>query len=165
MSTFDFFTRINTVIDELHLEFNWCWLSERNEGMTLMLSELNTLYERGQFKRLMIQFQQSPPPKRIDPKWAKLKYLTGVYVDSTIQPGTSKALSSLLHLKLLIFGNTILYATKAKQFAQSLVNLEEIYIQIHSIHAISPFLRNSGRLTTIYVYGTGRDSQWKSKFK
>lgn len=151
LTTVQFLIQTNISIDELHLELIMGLYGEENEGIAALRSHLNTLYERKQIKSLMLQFTSCS--HLLESKWRQLLYLHGAYVDFPHQPGATKALAVLVHLKLLVLGiNTVLSRAKANILAKSLVNLEEVYIQIGSIHAITPFLRYVTKINKIYIY-------------
>lgn len=162
MSTIEFFETTGICIDELHLELILELHEFEPEGMATIRSNLNTLYRRQQFQMLMLQFIFCS--QLLDNEWAKLEYLNGAYVDFPNQPGATKALSSLVHLKVLILGiNTKLASAKANKLAIKLVNLEEIYVQTSTIHAITPFLRNATKLRKIYVYRLSLQGKFNTK--
>lgn len=162
MNVLEFLLRTSTVINELHFDLILELHEDENEGMAMIRSSLNTLYERCQFKDLMLEFVFCS--QLLDGGWSQLAYLTGAYIDFPYQPGSTKALSSLIHLKLLILGiNTILSPAKANTLSKNLTDLEEIYIQIDSVHAIQPFARNSRKLQKMYVYRMGNDHGFNTK--
>lgn len=179
LSVCQFLLRTDLEIDELHFELILDLHEVREaefEAMGVIRSSLDKLYERQQFKRLMLEFMFSS--QLLDGAWSKLPYLTGAFIDFPYRPGATKALSTLIHLKLLILGiNTILSAAKACILAKTLINLEEIYIQIGTVHAIRPFIRTAIKLRKIYVYrmapetatatatsGGGNHMKYKSNF-
>lgn len=93
-----------------------------------------------------------------------LEYLAGAYMDFSNRAGATKALCSLVNLKLLFLGiNTNLSSAKANKLAKNLENLEKIYVQTNTIHAITPFLRNCINLSTIYVYGLSLPGKFNTK--
>lgn len=162
MCVLEFLIKTSTVINELHFDLILELHEDENDGMAMIQSNLNTLYERCQFKDLMLEFVFCS--QLLDKGWSNLAYLTGAYIDFPHQPGSTKALSSLIHLKLLILGiNTILSPAKANTLSKNLTDLEEIYIQIDSMHAIIPFARNSMKLHKIYVYRMGSDHGFNTK--
>lgn len=162
MNVLEFLLRTATTINELHFELILELHEDESEGMAAIQSNLNTLYERGQFKDLMLEFLFCS--HLLDSGWSKLAYLTGAYIDFPRRPGSVKALSSLVHLKLLVLGiNTIVSPAKANTLSKNLHDLEEIYIQIDSVHAIIPFARHSAKLHKIYVYRMGQDHGFNTK--
>lgn len=162
MNVLEFLLRTATAINELHFDLILELYEDENEGMAMIQSSLNTLYERCQFKELMLEFFFCS--QLLDGEWSTLPYLTGAYIDFSYQPGSTKALSMLIHLKLLILGiNTILSPAKANTLSKHLTDLEEIYIQIGSVHAIIPFARNAVKLHKIYVYRMGHDYGFSTK--
>lgn len=164
MSSIIFLIDTGLKFDELYLEVILELHEDEHEGMEVMRISLNTLYERKQIKSLMLQFIFCS--QLLDPEWGQLEYLHGAYVDFPRQPGSTKALSALVHLKLLVLGiNTVLSRAKASILARHLVNLEEIYIQISSIHAIIPFIRCATKLHKIYVYKTADGNEFNGKIK
>lgn len=164
MSTMWFLNRTGICVDELHLELILELHEEEREGMAIVRTHLNALHEKKQIKRLMVQFIFCS--QFLDREWGRMDYLTGVYVDFPHQAGSTRALCTLVHLKLLVLGiNTILSRAKASILTKHLINLEEIYVQINSIHAIVPFLRNAKKLNKIYVYGMGLAKSFCGKFK
>lgn len=164
LTTILWILRTGISIDELHLELIIELHEEERVAMATVRSHLNMLHENKQIKCLMLQFIFCS--HFLDPDWAQLPYLNGVYVDFPNQPGSTRALSTLVNLKLLVLGvNTVLSRAKASILTKHLINLEEIYVQINSIHAITPFLRNAIKLHKIYVYGTGLTKDWNGKFK
>lgn len=114
------------------------------------VSSLNTLYERKQFKNLMMRFTTLSALD--NPQWARLQYLNGICCEIPDQEST-EAIESL-HLKLLILGNkrTLISLSKAESLSKKLSNLEELYLRINSIDQIAPFICNSVKLHEIYVY-------------
>lgn len=164
MSTILFLIQTGICINELHLEIILELHEENEEGVKIVQTHLDRLYKKKQIKSLMLQY--SFCSHFLDPGWAQLEYLHGVYFDFPYQAGSTKALSKLVNLKLLVLGiNTTLSRAKANILANHLVDLKEIYIQISSIHAISPFLRKSIKLQKIYVYGIGLAKCFSGKFK
>lgn len=91
--------------------------------MAQYISNLNTLYERKQFKCLMIHFVSSYNTLK-NPRWSQLKYLNGICCEVPENEST-EAIESL-NLKLLILGNkrTLLSSDKAESLSKKLVNLE-----------------------------------------
>lgn len=164
MSMLGFMLQTETIVDELHIDLILELHEDENEGMEQFRTTLNVLYERHQFKSLMLKFLYCS--QLVYSKWSTLEYLIGAYIDFQHQHGSTKAISSLVHLKFLILGiNTILSPAKAHLLSKTLVNLEEIYIQISSVHVITPFLRNSTKLNKIYVYKMGSSSGFNTKIK
>lgn len=164
MTTILFLTQTGICINELHLEIILELYEENKEGVEIVQTHLNRLYENKQIKSLMLQY--SFYTQFLDLGWEKLEYLHGVYFDFSYETGSTKTLSKLVNLKLLVLGiNTTLSRAKANILANHLINLEEIYVQINSIHAISPFLRKSIKLQKIYVYGIGLAKCFSGKFK
>lgn len=162
MNVIEFLLRTATTIKQLHFELILELHEDESEGMAMLQSNLNTLHERGQFKDLMLEFMFRT--HLLDKGWTKLAFLTGAYIDFPQQPGSTKALSSLVHLKLLVLGiNTILSPAKANTLSKKLRDLEEIYIQIDSLHAIVPFARHSAKLHKIYVYRMGHGRGFNTK--
>lgn len=162
MSTIEFFDRTGARIDELHLDLILELHEIEAEGMDIVRISLDALYKRQQFNKLMVQFLFCS--QLVDVEWANLVYLNGAYVDFPNQPRATKALSSLRYLELLVLGiNTKLSSTKASKLSRSLVNLEEIYFQTSTIHAITPFLRNSAKLNKVYVYGLSLQGKFNTK--
>lgn len=151
MTIIEFLINAGIKIDELHLEVILELHEEDHEGIAIIRKHLDILCERNQIKSLMLQFSWCH--HLLDPNWRQLKYLHGAYVDFPHEAGATKALSSLVHLKLLVLGiNTTMSHGKANILAKHLINLEEIYIQISSIHAIIPFMRHAKKLHKIYIY-------------
>lgn len=164
ISLLGFLLQTETIIDEIHIDLILELYEDESEGMELFRSTLDMLYARRQFKTLMLKFIFCS--QLLYGEWAKLEYLIGAYIDFQYQHGSTKAISSLVHLKLLVLGiNTILSPAKANILSKALVNLEEIYIQINSVHAITPFLRNACKLQRIYVYRMGTDNGFNTKIK
>lgn len=162
--TVEFLLNTNISIDELHFQLYLELLEDKNDSMAMLRASLNTLYERKQIKSLILQFTFCS--ELLDEGWASLPYLHGAHVDFPERPGSTKALSSLVHLKLLVLGiNTKLSRAKASILARNLLNLEEIYIQINSIHAITPFIRYAMKINRIYVYKMGSDEAVCGKIK
>lgn len=162
MCVIEFLLRTATSVNELHVELTLELNEDENEAMAMIRSGLNTLYERNQFKELMLEFDFRTLP--LDSEWSTLAYLTGAYFDLSHWPGSTKALLRLIHLKLLALGiNTILSAAKAYRLSKSLQNLEEIYIQVDAMHAIIPFARNAVNLQKIYVYRIEHEHAFRAK--
>lgn len=164
MNTMWFLNRTGICIDELHLELILELYEEEREGMEIVRTHLNALYKKKQIKRLMVQFIFCS--QFLDPEWGRMDYLTGVYIDFPHRAGATRALCTLVHLKLLVLGiNTILSRAKSSILTKHLINLEEIYVQINSIYAIVPFLRKAKKLKKIYVYGMGLAKSFSGKCK
>lgn len=162
MNVLQFLLRTAIAIDELHLEMILELHDYEEKGMTMLQTSLNELYERGQFKELMLEFIFCR--QLLDNEWSKLPYLTGAHIDFQYQPGASKALSMLTHLKLLVLGiNTILSPAKANTLSKNLTDLEQIYVQIDSVYAIIPFARSAVKLHKFYVYRMGHESGFQTK--
>lgn len=164
LSTILFLIRTGISFDELHLELILELHEDEQEGLATVRSHLNTLHRNKQIKSLMLQFMFCS--QFLDPEWSQMEYLNGAYIDFPHRPGSTRALSTLVHLKLLVLGiNTTLSRAKSSILSKHLINLEEIYVQINSIHAIIPFLRHTTKLHKIYVYGTGLAKNSSGKFK
>lgn len=164
MCTIEFFERTGIRIDELHLKLMFELYEHELDEMALVRDHLQTLYARQQFRTVMLQFEFCS--HLLDPEWSKLAYLNGAYVDFPHEPGATKALTLLVHLKLLILGiNTRLSSAKANKLAKNLINLEEIYVQTGTMHAISPFIRNAVRLKKVYVYHLNVPNEFDTRAK
>lgn len=164
MSTIQFLLDTSIKIEELHLKLILELHEVEFEGIAIVRENLNRLYERKQIQRLMLQFVFCN--QLCDPQWQQMEYLNGVYCDFSHRPNSTKALSELIHLKMLILGiNTVVSRSKASFLAKHLINLEEIYIQIDIIHAIIPFLRLSPKLYRIYVYKMGLNHGFNGNIK
>lgn len=164
MSFLGFLLQTETRIDEIHIDIILELHENENEGIELFCTTLDELYARHQFKTLMLKFIFCS--QLLYREWANLEYLIGAYIDFQHQHGSTKAISSMVHLKLLVLGiNTILSPAKAHILSKSLVQLEEIYIQINSVYAIIPFLRNASKLQRIYVYRMGTGDGFNTKIK
>lgn len=131
----------------------WECAAGANRNVSVLQSSLNKLYEGQQFKQLMLSSKFSS--QLIG--WSKLPYLTGASIDLPFQPGI-RTFPTLNHLKLLILGiGTYLSEEEANIVSKALINLEEIYTQISTVHAIRPFICNSIKMRQIYVYRMGAE--------
>lgn len=151
-TTLDLLLSTDICLDELYLElFNFYNTEETSQHFT----SINTLYERKQLKNIMISFRGKAHLN--DSDWTRLKYLNGIYCEIAEDESTDAI--ELLNLKLLFLGpkKTILSSTKAEALSRKLTNLEELYLRISSIDQIIPFINNSPKLQTIYVYKVDKE--------
>lgn len=159
--TLEYLIKTGISVNELHLELITELCEDEREGLAVIRSQLNVLYGRRQFKSCMLQFVFCS--QMLDREWASVKYLHGAYVDFPGQAGSTKALAALVSLRVLVLGvKTILSRGKANILSTHLVNLEEIYAQTNSVHAITPFLKNCPKLSKIYIYQTGSKNEFNA---
>lgn len=141
-------------IDELHLGFERKRTLNERLNMNNYLPKLNTLYERQQFRSLMVNFEGNYDRNDfyylLNGSWDRMEYLHGAMVADISKDSLFTALSSFVHLKLLAFKRSVkLTREKATILSKHLINLEEIHTKVGSFDSIVPFIKNCSKLKRI----------------